>query len=74
PADVADEALRMAEFGLSNAQVLAAVSHDGFRATNRESAFGVGTVADAVLFEEDPLSVLGVLRHPAVVIRKGNMI
>ena len=33
----------------------------------------VGAAADLVLYAEDPLSDIGVLQHPAVVIRAGRI-
>lgn len=73
PADVADEALRLYEYGLSKAQVLDAVTTAGFRSTGRSSTFEVGAPADAVLFRENPTGEFDVLRHPAVVIRMGRV-
>lgn len=74
PRDVAAEALRLAEYGLSNTQALAAVSTNGFLATDRVAAFEVGSFADAVLFAADPLDELGVLAHPSHVLRKGRLV
>lgn len=70
-AAVADEALRLWEFGLSPHQALETVSVSGFAASDRDPHFGVGTSADAVLFSGNPLEELEVLRHPAIVIRQG---
>lgn len=74
PANVASEAIKLGEYGLSNLQVVEAVTTAGFRATDRSSDFAVGAPADAVLFPEDPISDLEVLRHPTVVIRKGTVV
>jgi len=72
PADVAAEAIRLHEFGLPAEEVLEAVTTAGFRATGRSEIFDIGAPADAVLFDENPLYDLGVLRHPAVVFRLGQ--
>ncbi len=74
PANVASEAIKLGEYGLSNTQVVEAVTTAGFRATDRSSDFAIGAPADAVLFPEDPISDLNVLRHPTVVIRKGAIV
>jgi imidazolonepropionase-like amidohydrolase len=74
PANVASEAIKLGEYGLSNLQVVEAVTTAGFRATDRSSDFAAAAPADAVLFPEDPISDLEVLRHPTVVIRKGTVV
>jgi imidazolonepropionase-like amidohydrolase len=72
--EVAREALRMGEMGLSNRQVVAAVSTWGYAGTGRSGEFAVGSVADAVLFPVNPVEDLGVLAHPATVIRMGVVV
>lgn len=72
PANVADEAIRLGEYGLSNRQVVESLSRAGFIATGRDPHFTPGTPADAVFFDEDPLRDLEVLASPAMVIRLGR--
>ena len=72
PADVADEALALARYGLSNSQVVEAVSTSAFEATGRSARFQPGSNADAVFFSENPIDELGVLRHPKAVMRMGR--
>ena len=74
PSNVAAEAVRLGDFGLTNQQVVQAVSHAGFEATGRSAEFAVGSPANAVLFPVDPCRELGVLAHPAVIIREGALI
>jgi len=74
PADVADEAMRMSHYGLSNRQVLAAVSSAGFLATGRGAGFEPGTTADAVFLAANPLEELAVLSHPSPVLRMGRVV
>lgn len=74
PAEVAAEALKMGEYGMSPAQIVDAVSFSGFRATGRPAGFEVGATADAVLFPADPLVEPGVLAHPVQVIRRGRLV
>lgn len=71
PANVANEAIKLGEYGISNGQVVEAVARAGFRATGRDFEFAVGSPADAVLFSEDPISNVEVLNHPSVIVRKG---
>jgi len=72
PADVANEAIRLHEYGLPAAEVLDAVTTAGFRATGRSASFDIGAPADAVLFPENPLNDLRVLKNPHTVIRLGE--
>lgn len=74
PRDVAAEALRLSEYGLSNGQALAAVSASGFLATERAWDFAVGSRADAVFFSSNPQDDLGVLSHPTLVLRWGRIV
>ena len=73
PADVADEAIRLHEYGLSMENVLDVVTRSGFRATGRGENFDIGTPADAVFFNENPLTDLAVLKYPSTVIRLGDV-
>lgn len=72
-ARVFEEALRLAEAGLSPRQVIDAVAYAGFRATGREP-FAVGAPANVVLFAANPLEDLGVLGHPWLVMRHGKQV
>ena len=74
PRDVAAEALRLAEYGLSSGQALAAVSTNGFLATDRSHDFGVGCPADAAFFPTNPAEDLAVLTHPSLVLRRGSVV
>jgi imidazolonepropionase-like amidohydrolase len=74
PANVADEALRLADYGLSNTQVVTAVSVGAFAATGRPQPFVVGSPADAVFFGADPIAELGTLASPRHVVRLGRVL
>lgn len=74
PADVAAEAMKLADYGLSSSQVVDAVSTAAFRATGRHAAFEVGAPADAVFFSENPRDDLAVLEHPVHVMRLGRVL
>ena len=73
PADVAAEAVKLGDYGLSNTQVVAAVSTAAFAATGRSASFEVGAPANAVLFPANPVTELAVLSHPTHVIRLGRL-
>jgi len=73
PADVAAEAIKLGEYGLSGRQVVDAVGINGFKATGRPTGFAVGAPANAVLFPANPCDELGVLAHPKLVIRDGRL-
>ena len=74
PADVAGEALRLSDYGLSNTQVVTAVSVGAFAATGHPQPFSVGSPADAVFFEADPIAELGALASPRHVVRLGRVL
>lgn len=74
PADVAAEAFKLRDYGLSIAEVVRAVSTSGFEATGRATAFDVGSPADAVFFPANPLEDLAVLTDPVMVIREGRVV
>ena len=71
---VSSEAIRLWELGLATAAVIEAVSWSGFRATGRPVGFDLGSLANAVLFSEDPVSNPRVLADPAAVIRMGRIV
>jgi len=74
PANVASEALRLAAYGLSGAQVVAAVSTSALVAAGRETGFEVGAPGNAVWFADDPVEAPGVLAHPSHVLRLGRLL
>jgi imidazolonepropionase-like amidohydrolase len=71
PADVAQEAMRLRDYGLSDAQVVRAVSTSGFVATDRPHNFEVGSSADVIFFDSDPYADAAILSHPTRVVRLG---
>lgn len=74
PADVAREAAKLCEYGMSNGQALEAVAGSPFRATGRSRDFAVGSVANAVLFAANPIDDLSALREPIHVIKQGSVL
>jgi imidazolonepropionase-like amidohydrolase len=74
PTRVAEEAIRLGGCGLSNRQLVEAVSISGRAATGRSFRFEPGTWADAVLYPADPVIEPAVLSHPAAVVRMGRLL
>lgn len=75
PSDrVGEEAVRMHQLGLSPAQAVRAVSTAGYAATGRPHGFEVGSPADAVFYDENPMVDPAVLGHPAMIVRRGSVI
>lgn len=71
---VALEAVRLWELGMTPRAVLDSVSGAGFRASGRVSGFDVGGPANAVLFPEDPGLDPRALTRPRHVIRMGRLV
>lgn len=74
PARVAEEAIKLGAYGLSNRQLVEAVSTSGREATGRSFRFEPGSIADAVLYPVDPVVEPAVLAHPAAVVRMGRLL
>jgi imidazolonepropionase-like amidohydrolase len=74
PANVASEALRLLDYGLTPEQMVEAVSSAGLSATGRLAGFEVGAPADVVFFLANPLQEPAVLAHPHMVIRRGRVV
>jgi imidazolonepropionase-like amidohydrolase len=70
--EIAKEAIRLWEMGMSAAAVIDSISGSGLRATGRPDAFQVGAPANAVFFSHDPLDEPGALSHPMRVVRLGR--
>ena len=74
PADVAAEALKLSEYGLTGSQVVASVGFAGHDATGRSTSFVPGAPADVVFFAVNPAEEPKVLAHPALVVRRGRVL
>lgn len=72
--EVAAEAVKLWEMGMSAANAVRAVSASGFDATGRPSRFESGSAANAVFFVENPVENPGVLAYPEVVVRHGRIV
>jgi imidazolonepropionase-like amidohydrolase len=73
-ARVADEAIRLVDYGLSPEQALRAVSRDAWGAAGLGVGFAPGGAADLVSFAVDPREEITALRTPPVVIRAGRVL
>jgi imidazolonepropionase-like amidohydrolase len=74
PADVVDEAMKLVEYGLTTAQAVHSVSSAARVALGRPEPFTPGSPADATLYPANPVTEPAVLRHPTLVIRRGNLV
>jgi imidazolonepropionase-like amidohydrolase len=74
PSDVSAEAIKLAEYGLSETRAVEALTTSAFIATGRSADFAPGSVADAVLYPENPTGNLEVLGSPSHVIRLGTVL
>jgi hypothetical protein len=73
-AEVAKEAIRLSEMGMSPESVVRAVSVSGFEAVGGSPRFEPGESADVVLFSANPVDDPGVLGHPTTIVRKGSLV
>lgn len=71
---VAAEAIRLWELGMSSHRVIESISASGLRANGRPFDFAPGAPANAVLFDEDPAADPRALAHPSHVIRLGRLV
>jgi imidazolonepropionase-like amidohydrolase len=72
--EVAREAVRLTEYGLSNRQAISSVSTAAYEYLGEPTGFVAGRPADAVLFDIDPTMDPGVLLHPRIVMRAGRIV
>lgn len=74
PGDVGREVLRLIEYGLDPGRAVAAASDTVRSYMGRPAAFSVGSVADAVFFDSDPLAHPRALFEPVHVLRAGTLL
>jgi imidazolonepropionase-like amidohydrolase len=70
---VAQEAIRLAEFGLSSTEAVAAAGPNAYRYLGR-STLSVGSAADMLLFDRNPLEDPSVLSDPVAGMRCGRVV
>ena len=74
PGEVATEALRLREYGLSNQGAARATTTSAFDYVGRSDRPRVGEEADAVFFDENPFEDVAVLARPRMILRRGNIV
>jgi imidazolonepropionase-like amidohydrolase len=72
--EVALEAMRLREYGLSNRAAADAASVAAYRYVGRPDGLQAGDPADVVFFEADPHDDVETLQRPKLVIRNGKVI
>ncbi len=72
--EVATEAMRLKEYGLSDAAATAATSTAAYSYVGRPPQPTVGAEADVVFFRDNPLERVETLREPALIIRRGQIV
>jgi imidazolonepropionase-like amidohydrolase len=73
-AEVAEEAIRLVDYGLTADQALRAACIDPWSAAGLASGFEPGAAADLVAFRHHPAEDITVLRHPVAVMRGGRLL
>ncbi len=71
---VAEEAVRLVEYGLAPSHAVAAVSADAWAAAGLSTGFQPGSSADLVGFDRDPREDITRLLSPSAVIRAGRIL
>jgi imidazolonepropionase-like amidohydrolase len=74
PGEVATEALRLRDYGLSDREAAKATTTNAFTYVGRPDRPAVGAEADVVFFEGNPFDDVGVLAEPRLVIRRGKVV
>ena len=72
--DIAEEAIKLNEYGLSTAAAVSAVSTAAYDYLGVDRRFAPGSPANAVFFAEDPRDRIETLRHPQLIIRAGRVL
>jgi len=72
--DVAVEAMRLKEYGLSDRAATNATSTSAFDYVGRSNSIHPGESADVVFFEENPYDNVATLRRPKLIIHRGQII
>jgi imidazolonepropionase-like amidohydrolase len=71
---VAEEALRLREYGLSDRAACEAASVAAYRYVGLPDAPAPGHVADVVFFDDDPLADVTTITRPALIVHRGRVI
>jgi imidazolonepropionase-like amidohydrolase len=71
---VAKEALRLREYGLTDRAATEATSTNAYAYVGRSDSIKPGEIADVVFFDQNPFSDVATLQQPALIIHRGKMI
>ncbi len=74
PGEVATEALRLREYGLSNQGAARATTTNAFDYIGRPDRPRAGEEADVVFFDEDPFKDVAALARPRMILRRGKIV
>ena len=74
PGEVATEALRLREYGLSNEGAARATTTNAFEYVGRSDRPRVGEEADVVFFDENPFEDVAALAKPRMILRRGEIV
>lgn len=72
--EVATEALRLHEYGLSDVAAARAASISAYEYIGRPAKPAPGEEADVVFFRENPFETIETLSNPALIIRRGKIV
>ncbi|KAA3635787.1 MAG: hypothetical protein DWP92_10445 [Armatimonadetes bacterium] len=72
--EVATEAMRLREYGLSDAAATAATSTAAYDYVGRSAQPEAGAEADVVFFRENPFERVEILAEPAFIMRRGKIV
>lgn len=71
---VAQEAVRLKEFGLTDREATQATSTSAYRYVGRSDSIVPGAAADVVFFEQNPFEDVSTLLRPEMIIHRGKVI
>ena len=72
--DVAQEAVRLREYGLSNRAAARATSTSAYEYVGKTDTIRPGETADVVFFDENPYDDVATLANPKLIIRRGRIV
>jgi imidazolonepropionase-like amidohydrolase len=71
---VAQEAVRLRDFGLSDKEATQATSTAAYTYVGRPDSIAPGAAADVVFFEQNPFDDVTTLLNPELIIHRGKVI
>ncbi len=71
---IGEEVVELASYGMSPEEALGAASWRAREWLGLDGTLAEGTTADFVVYDQDPLADLRVLKHPARIVLRGNVV